>query len=146
MSWVTPKTDWAVDVVDSSDFNRIEENIRVLHNISETSVTASSENVTLPFSDEKKYFTLTSVGSVLIKRIDGTDWVNGSIVYLVLNDTTRIFYNTKEVNDGSFLPIAQFANSSIDVHGYFPLSALTGAIAMLMKQTDFWVLMNQYYV
>lgn len=30
MAWTTPKTDWGVDVVGSADFNRIEENTRLL--------------------------------------------------------------------------------------------------------------------
>lgn len=102
MAWDTPKTDWGVDVVGSADFNRIEENIAVLHKGNgQTSlqVIAGSESLNIGVTDETFVITGSSP-SVSIKYIYVGTRQPGNKIRLILSDTPDLIHNEGSVPTG----------------------------------------------
>jgi hypothetical protein len=94
MSWTTPRTTWGVDGVGNGDFNRIEENIAVLHkgNGQEaltviTPPVASPYNLDFPNTTDQTYL-FTHTGNKQVGFISTLNRQPGNVINMIMNNAS----------------------------------------------------------
>ena len=133
MAWATPKTNWGVDVVNSGDLNRIEENTSVLHkgngSTTVSTLTTSGPNYELDIGQTEEVFKIGGA-TTNIYSISTTGRQPGNKIFLINTTASGIDIDYNQTPPANYAAIKGYGGSG--------LTLLADNIALLIYDGTVW--------